>query len=105
MNAHDHQILSIFATRVRELFPGAVIRAFGSRARGTSAEDSDLDVCIVVPIINDDIDRKIMDIAWDVGFEHDVVISTVTYSRDEFETGPCSQSPLVKVVLKEGIAA
>jgi hypothetical protein len=46
-----------------------------------------------------------MDIAWEVGFENDIVISTVTFSREEFENGPCSASPLVRNILKEGVAA
>jgi hypothetical protein len=46
-----------------------------------------------------------MEIAWQVGFENDVVISTVTYSKEEFEDGPCSESGLVQNILGYGIAA
>ncbi|MEJ2166743.1 MAG: hypothetical protein P8X90_14540 [Desulfobacterales bacterium] len=47
----------------------------------------------------------IMEIAWQIGFEDDVVISTVTYSREEFEKGPCSESGLVQNIFGYGIAA
>ena len=50
-------------------------------------------------------DRAIMRIAWRVGFENDRVVSTVTYSQDEFERGPCSVSTLVQGVLHHGVPA
>lgn len=46
-----------------------------------------------------------MDIAWELGFENDMLISTVTYAKDIFERGPCSESALVKTVLERGISA
>jgi hypothetical protein len=55
--------------------------------------------------MNEAKDKTIMEIAWEVGFAHDVIISTVTYSREEFEQGPCSESSLVKNVLREGVIA
>jgi hypothetical protein len=36
MSDRDHRILEIFATWVRQHFPEARIRAFGSRARGNA---------------------------------------------------------------------
>ncbi len=105
LSKRDNEILDEFASLVREHFSDARIWAFGSRTRGEATEESDLDVCVVVDRLDDSIDRVIMDIAWQVGFEHDAVISTVTYSRNEFETGPCSESTLVQNVLNAGVAA
>jgi predicted nucleotidyltransferase len=105
MNKHDLEVLSLLKSHIRQHFPDAAIWAFGSRVKGNAAENSDLDLCIVVDILNDDTDKLIMDIAWEVGFENDIVISTVTFSREEFENGPCSASPLVRNILKEGVAA
>ena len=96
---------SLFASRVRQRFPSARIWAFGSRVRGNATEESDLDVCVVVDKLDDAIDQVIMDIAWEIGFENDVIISTVTYSGREFDKGPCSESPLVQNILSAGIAA
>jgi len=59
---------------------------------------------VVVEEPDDAADRYIADCAWDAGFANDVVMSTVTYSRQEFEEGPCSASPLVQAILHEGLA-
>jgi len=103
MSSRDRQILELFASQVKRISPEVTVWAFGSRARGTAWPDSDLDVCIVTNKLDEAKDKAIMEIAWEVGFAHDVIISTVTYSKEEFEQGPCSESLLVKNVLSEGV--
>lgn len=105
ISGKDKKIVTLFSTRIRERFPGARIWAFGSRAKGRATDESDLDVCVVVDTLDDAIDQAIMKIAWEIGFENDVVISTVTYSKQDFEEGPCSESPLVQNILEAGVAA
>ena len=104
MSDRDARVAREFATRVRGRFPEARIWVFGSRARGTPAADSDLDVCVAVDQLDDDVDRAIIRTAWEVGLDHDLLISTVTYSTSELATGPCSESPLVRVIREEGVA-
>jgi predicted nucleotidyltransferase len=105
LSGKDKKVFALFSTRVRERFPGARIWAYGSRVKGYATEESDLDVCVVVDTLDDAIDQAIMKIAWEIGFENDVVISTVTYSKQEFDEGPCSESPLVQNILDAGVAA
>ena len=101
----DKQILKEFSIAIRQKFPEARIWAFGSRTRDLAIAESDLDVCVVIDRLDDDADRLIMETAWKVGFENDIVISTVSYSKKEFDQGPCSESMLVDNILSEGIAA
>jgi predicted nucleotidyltransferase len=105
LSTKDQKIFNRFASSVRDKFPAAKIWAYGSRVRGDAAAESDLDVCVVVDKLDDEADSAIMAIAWQVGFENDVIISTVTYSKEEFEHGPCSESGLVQNILGYGIAA
>lgn len=105
MKRRDKQIFTQFATLVRQQFPDARIWAFGSRVKGTATQESDLDVCVVVHAKDDAIKRNIRDVSWQVGFDHDLVISTIIYSDEEFERGPCSFSPIVKTILHEGVTA
>ena len=105
MTPRDHQILDLFSSRVRALFPDARIWAFGSRARGTATEESDLDLCVVIEMRTETAVEQISHIAWEVGFDNDTLITTVVYARQEFETGLQSFSPLVRVIRKEGILA
>lgn len=105
ISKRDSTILLEFASSLRERFPAARVWAFGSRTSGRAVPTSDFDICVVIDSLDEEVDRRVMDIAWKVGFDHDVVISTITYSQQEFEEGPCSESPFVQSILEHGIAA
>lgn len=105
ISKEDRKILTEFSERIRRIFPGAKIWAFGSRARGAATWESDFDTCIVLDRLDEDIHRQIREVAWEVGFEHDRVITTVVFDYDQFEKGPMSESTLVGNILQEGVAA
>jgi len=105
MDDSDRRILEIFAAHVRERFPGARVWAFGSRARGEAEWDSDFDICVVLDQLDAATDRILSEIAWEVGFAHDRVITVIPFSRDQFEWGPFSESTLVETIRREGVAA
>jgi predicted nucleotidyltransferase len=105
MKLEDRRVLEKFAARVRGYYPEASIWAFGSRARGQANPDSDFDICVVVNELDAKADRLVMDIAWEIGFEADILISVIPFSIEEFNAGPLSASPLVRVIKEDGIAA
>jgi uncharacterized protein len=105
LTREDQGVLTELTARIRERFPDAQVWAYGSRARGTAAWDSDFDVCIVLPRVDREIDRWIRDMAWEVGFENECVITTVVLDKEEFDHGPMSESTLVGNILQEGVAA
>ncbi|MGI8904984.1 MAG: nucleotidyltransferase domain-containing protein [Candidatus Sumerlaeaceae bacterium] len=101
----DAETLRDFAQKVRQAFPGAQVYGFGSRVRGDATIDSDLDLCVVVPSLTPAIRDSIWHIAWEIGFERGVVLQTLCYEKESFESGPHSFSPLVRDVLAHGIIA
>jgi len=105
MSIQDRRILDEFAKRVRQRFPDARIWAFGSRAKGSASWDSDFDICIVLDHVEPQIDRWIREIAWEVSFKNDRVITTVVFDADQFDKGPISESTFVDNILQEGVAA
>jgi predicted nucleotidyltransferase len=105
MSKEDRKILKKFKVRIHERFSDARVWAFGSRARGEATWESDFDIFIVLSEVDQKIDRWIRDIAWEVGFENERVITTVLLDKAQFEHGPMSESTIVDNVLREGISA
>jgi predicted nucleotidyltransferase len=105
MSKEDRKILNQFSARVHERFSDARVWAFGSRARGDATWDSDFDVFVVLSEVDQKAERLIRDIAWEVGFENERVITTVLIDKEQFENGPMSESTIVDNILREGISA
>ncbi len=76
MSQEDRRIFREFKTLVKGRYSEARIWAFGSRARGEATWDSDFDVFIVLNEVDQKAYRYIRDIAWEVGFTNERVITT-----------------------------
>jgi predicted nucleotidyltransferase len=105
MSQEDRKILNKFTSLVRERFTDAKVWVFGSRARGDATWESDFDVFVVLSEVDQKAERWIRDIAWEVGFENERVITTILIDREQFENGPMSESTIVDNILREGISA
>ena len=79
------------------------LRLFGSKARGNSTSESDIDVMIEIDESNPDIESQIDDIIFKINLENDTLISAIIMSKSEIEKGPMSESPIYKITQKEGI--
>jgi predicted nucleotidyltransferase len=104
MNNAIRPILSNLRLRLDELYGRRLheVVLYGSHSRGEAAEGSDIDVLVVLegPVnVSDEISRTIQDVS-ELSLQHDVVLSCLFVSADEFETG---QSPLLLNIRREGV--
>ena len=95
------------AKELKKKLAGAVdlvdFRVFGSRVRGDQDEYSDMDVFIEVENLNKELEEKIYDITWEVGFENSIFISPLIFTRYEIEESPLRASPIIKNINEEGV--
>lgn len=78
-------------------------RMYGSKARGEASPESDIDVMIEIEDYNPATESEIDDIVFKINLEFDCFISTVIFSRKELEEGPLGESPLYRVIEREGV--
>jgi predicted nucleotidyltransferase len=102
----DLDFLGRSGEAVRGGVPDGEVLHFGSRARGDAADDSDLDLVVVVP---DGTDRgalkRIREWLYDLELDSGVVISTTFVSRREWEDPLTRATPLWQEIGEDGIAA
>lgn len=99
----DRQIAQEFQHRLTKVVPILDLRVFGSRARGNAAPASDLDIFIEVETLTPELRQQISEIAWEVGFEFDRVISTIVATPDQLEHGAMGANPLILNIEREGV--
>jgi predicted nucleotidyltransferase len=99
----DRRVAREFKRRLTAIILVLDLQVFGSRVRGEATSDSDLDVFIEVEMLSPRLRRIIDEIAWEVGFEFDYIISPFVATRDQLEHGPMGASPLILNIQREGV--
>jgi predicted nucleotidyltransferase len=97
--------LDTFVTLLRERFGGRLIavRLFGSYARGTAHEESDVDCLVLLDRVTPEDDRAITDVAGDLTWQADVVIAPLIMSVDQFEAWKASERRAALEIDREGV--
>lgn len=80
------------------------LRIFGSKVRGVNTAESDLDVMIELLETNCEIESQIYDIVFEINLENDLFISITIFSKKEIDEGPMAESPIYKIIQKEGVS-
>lgn len=96
------------AARVRERLTDALgqpvkVIMFGSQARGDAAKDSDIDLFVIVPSLDDKTRTIVSEVTWEVGFEAEKIISAIPTTEEKIKK--YNFLPLYKNVKREGVAA
>lgn len=75
---------------------------YGSVARGTQTDESDVDIAVIVRKYTDDMHDKMIDLTVDLELEYNKVLSVLLIDYDNFREWE-NVLPLYKNVKKEGI--
>lgn len=93
-----------FVEEVRRIYKDnlSAIILFGSVARGTATEESDLDIAILVNSDDKSMYDQLLDVVVRIDLDNDVVISTTIIEKEQFDTWK-DVLPFYKNISKEGI--
>jgi predicted nucleotidyltransferase len=104
LSENERAALAKLKKTLEERFNLIDFRVFGSKARGEATPESDIDVMIEVEDYNPAVESGIDDLIFSINIAFDCFISAVIFGRKELEDGPLGESPLYRVIAKEGIA-
>ena len=103
LTATDRKVAQNFRHRIASIVPVLDMCVFGSRARGDATPESDLDLFVEVEYLTPQLREQIFELAWEVGFEEDRVISTIVTTPEQLEHGAIGANPLIHQIEHEGI--
>lgn len=86
-------------------WPSVKFKLFGSKVNGTSDEESDLDLLIMLPCqVTNDIRRQIVHKVFDINLKYETNISVFIVSEDEWQKAPLSLLPIHAFIEEEGVS-
>ena len=99
----DLQTAKELKKRVSNLTPLVDFRLFGSRARGDADDYSDMDIFMEFETVDKELRNRVKKAAWEMTLESGIVVTTLLFSRHEIEDTPLRSSPIIRVIMEEGL--
>jgi uncharacterized protein (UPF0332 family)/predicted nucleotidyltransferase len=105
LTPHEREVLCEFLSRLRERCGDHIAHVwlFGSKVRGDSDEESDVDLLIVARDGDDALRKVVGEIAYDLSLEHGVLLCEHVVSTWRFAQMRARQELIYKNVVGEGI--
>ena len=104
LSSEEKDALDKIAKVFRERFGAKEIILYGSAVREELDEGSDIDLLVVLPEVNWEIEKDIIQNCFAAELKCDRIFSVTCYSVDELKHSPLRVSPLVLNARKEGQA-
>lgn len=79
------------------------LKVFGSSARDDRREDSDIDIFVLIPEVNRQIEEDLFDIAYDLDLIYDCLIDLIVFDKQALY-GKFASAPIYEKVLSEGLS-
>ncbi len=103
LNENEKKAVETLKNKLKARFDVRDMRLFGSKVRGQTGPDSDVDIMIELAKRSPEIESEIDDITFEVNLRNDSFITTIVFGQDELQQGPMKESPIYKTIRKEGI--
>jgi predicted nucleotidyltransferase len=104
LSIEERGVLSSLARTLRSRFGATDVILYGSAARGELDEESDIDLLVVLPKIDWEMQKEIVAACFEAELQCGRIFSAICYTTEELERSPLRSSPLVLAARREGQA-
>ena len=102
---NEREALKELKEKILERFPDVRIVLYGSKARGDSDIESDIDLLILVESkVDTKLEEEIFHISYEIELKYDVVFGEIIENKDFWSTPLANAMPLHWNIDREGIA-
>lgn len=102
LSREEREALTRVVQTLRDRFGVTEVILYGSAARGQLDEESDIDLLVVLPRLDWEIQKEIIGVCFEAGLQCGRVISPNCYTKEELEHSALRSSPLVLTARREG---
>jgi len=104
LTATERGVLTGLVEALRRNVGATEVTLYGSAARGALQEGSDVDLFLVLPRVDWETEKKVVDCCFEAELKCGRVFSTTCFTTDELANGPLRSSPFVLNARKDGRA-
>jgi predicted nucleotidyltransferase len=97
------ELLDEIANSIKTVHPDSTIILFGSYAKGEQNDDSDLDICVLVPELTYNRTDMTVDAYGAIRRDFPLPIDVLLFTRDEFEESAKKKSRMQYKIKNEGV--
>ena len=102
MSTEERDALSWVTQTLRDRCGAKEVILYGSAARGQLDEQSDIDLLVVLPRMDWELQKQIIGVCFEAQLQCGRVFSATCYTTQELEDSPLRSSPLVLAARREG---
>ena len=104
LRKNEKEALKKLKEKILERFPDARIVLYGSKARGDSDKESDIDLLILVESkVDTKLEEEIFHISYEIELKYNVVFGEIIENKDFWNTPLANAMPLHGNIDREGI--
>jgi predicted nucleotidyltransferase len=106
LTSNDQAAVTEYIARIRSRFSDRILAVvlFGSKARGDTEAESDMDLLVLVDAESNEFRSELWRIASDVSLEHSVVLSPRVFGQARWAEARRMRLPLYRAIVEDGVS-
>ena len=104
LTKNERSVLQYLVRKLKSDFAAKQVVLYGSAVRDALDEESDIDLLVVLPFVDWEVEKRVGELAFEAGLEIDRVISTLCFSEEDMLQSFRRSSPLLHNIRREGVA-